>query len=414
MASNSSLKTLSEDAADVLVDPVSVTEEDDPFSLDFTHPAALARTSEEQPPQSAVRQALELAPREDHPPASQPAVFPLRRLDPLTESAVTAYAAGQPTEARKVLEAALQAETGNETHWLLLFDVYRVMHDQPAFEQLALRYVKTFEKSAPVWPWGGQKPGMPASADRAADGRASVVLSGSLSARCAPQFTQLLTVAKTRALLRLDLGRIQDVDNGGCALLLGVIQALKKTSCELVLAGMAHLRDMLGEAIAAGKAKNETKNDAIWLLLLELHQQLDENEAYEVLALDYALTFEVSPPAWEAPRQKNPGSAKALAARTRMNPEPPDEAVLRFSGELLNIGREAFAALKTLTSVAQSADFTAVTRMDQTSALSLQQVLRELPTDHPGVRLTGCHHLLAALFEMAGVGQLARIVPAHH
>lgn len=406
--------------------PVSVSEDDDLFSLDFTKPAKRAKITEPPPVQPVAGLKLELEPLEDAPPAnalSAPVqTFPLERLDPVTEAAALAYAAGNPAEARRTLETALQTDisgtsstsgtpgASREAHWLMLFDAYRAIGDQDAFERLALEYVNAMEKSAPVWHNDGQ--GVETPLSRPADGRASVVLNGSLNSRCAPQFTKLMTVAKTRSLLRLGLGRIQDVDNGGCALLLGVIQYLKKTGCELELDGAAHLKDMLKAKAVAG----QPGNDAVWLLLLELHQQLGEAEAFETLALDYAVTFEVSPPSWEEPKRKNAGAGAVAAggsARRQAGAEMPAAATLHFSGELLNAGEKDFAALKRAAANEQVIDFFALKRMDQTSAMSLQQVLSALPQDHPGVRLIGCNHLLAALLEMAGIGRLARIARAH-
>ncbi|WP_154716673.1 hypothetical protein [Sterolibacterium denitrificans] len=414
MMANSSAKTaLPADAADA---PVSVSEDDDLFSLDFTKPEKLAKTTVPQPVQTAA--SLTLEPLEDALPAVAPSPpaesFPLVRLDPATEAAALAYSAGDLAEARRTLETALQTGTAGEAHWLMLFEVYRAIGDQAAFDRLALEYVNTMEKSAPAW--HNDRPAARTPLVRPADGRASVALNGSLNARCAPQFAKLMSVTKTRSLLRLDLGRIQDADNGGCALLLGFIQYLKKTACELELDGMAYLKDMLKAGIVAG----QPENDAIWLLLLELHQQLGEADAFETLALEYAVTFEVSPPSWELPKPKrknagagtttgSAGGGSAGLAGTQAGAEVPAAATLHFSGDLLNAGEADFAALKSTATGERVIDLFALKRMDQTSAMSLRRVLSALPQDHAGVRLIGCNHLLAAMLEMAGIGQLARI-----
>lgn len=403
--SSSSAKTAS--ATDVSLAPASVSEDDDLLSLDFTDPGKLAKITAQED-SSSTSDALTLEPWDDALPVVETAVakpvFPLVRLDTLTEAAVSAYLAGNLPEVRRLLEAALQTDAAHESHWLMLFDAYRSLGDQAAFEQLGLKYLNTFEKSAPTW---NNRPVARPAEVHSADRRASVSLTGSLNARCKPQFAKLLEVAQTRSLLKLDLGRLQEVDGGGCALLLETMQHLQQTSCVLELDGAAHLADLLKPQAATGQGKDKDRGAATWLLLLALHQQLGDAEAFEQLALDYAVTFEVSPPSWVEPKKP------ALAVTSQpVVATGASNAVLRFSGDLLQAGAERFAALEAAGAVnEQVVDFSALQRMDAESAMALRQVLSELPQPHPGVRLLGCHHLLLALLKMAGIEALARIEP---
>jgi anti-anti-sigma regulatory factor len=42
-------------------------------------------------------------------------------------------------------------------------------------------------------------------------------------------------------------------------------------------------------------------SDALWMLLLEVLRMLNRQEAFEEAAIQYCITFEVSPPSWEPP-----------------------------------------------------------------------------------------------------------------
>lgn len=384
------------------------------FSLDFTVPSKLARPSVPASVQEA-KPKLELtlepvapaaAPVEPAAPAVAPApAFPVVHLDPVVEEAAQLFAAGNAAAARKTLETAQQGGKAIEAVWWMLFDLYRVLGEQETFDKLALEFAKRFEKSPPAW---HIRPVAKASAAATSDGRASVALTGALNSRCAPQFAKLVTVAKTRSLLRLDLTKIQDADNGGCALLLGAIQYLKKTPCELVLGGAEHLADMLKGKVVSGRHEN----DAIWLLLLEIYQRLDQSDAFEAMALDYAITFEVSPPSWEAPKPSSLGAA-ATDELQEVSVEEEKAATLSLAGEMLDAGAANFAAIGAAFGDGSKddvvVDLAQLKRIDQNSAMALQQTLSALPGKERRVRLTGCSHMVAALLEMAGVGKLATV-----
>ncbi len=399
----------------------SQDDDDDEFSLDFTIPSRLAKLStasvqESKPkleltlePQSpAAGAAAPLAVSLEAPVVVAPSVptFPLVHLNATVEQGAQLFAMGQVGEARKILEAALKDGKAIEAIWCLLFDVYRVLGAQETFEKLALDFARRFEKSPPAW--GVQSV---SKTPAAGDGRASVALTGSLNSRCASQFAKLVTVAKTRSMLRLDLSKIQDADNGGCALLLSTIHCLKNTPCEMVLGGAEHLAEMLKDKVASGTREN----DAVWLLQLELYQRLNLVDAFEEMALNYAITFEVSPPSWEAPKAVSSG-AEDIDELPELFVDDEKAATLSLSGELLNAGINSFLAIGAAFAEDSNedvlVDFAQLSRIDQDSAMVLQQVLSALPRAERGerrVRLSGCSHMVAALLEMAGIGKLALV-----
>lgn len=376
------------------------------FSLDFTVPSKLAKPTAPSLQESKPKLELTLEPMVPVAPEHAPVPgFPLVHLDPVVEEAAQFFAAGNPAAARKTLENALQGGKAIEAVWWMLFDLYRAVGELETFDKLALEFAKRFEKSPPAW---RTQSAAKTSAALASDGRASVALTGVLNSRCAPQFAKLVTVAKTRALLRLDLAKIQDADNGGCALLLGAIQYLKKTPCELALGGAEHLAEMLKTKVVSG----QRENDAVWLLLLELYQRLNQAQAFEEMALEYAITFEVSPPSWEAPKPGSLGDGGSEELQ-EVSVEEEKAAVLSLSGELLNAGTANFAAIgKAFDDGSDDdvvVDLAQLLRLDQSSAMALQQTIHGLPSSGRRVRLTGCSHMVAALLEMAGVGKLATV-----
>lgn len=390
--------------------PSNPVSEDDPFDLDFTRP--------QNSPAPAVKTTaplelapLELAPLElmpvEPPPLAPPPppVFPRVRLDALVEQAALHYAEGRGAQARQVLEEAVQGGQAVEAVWRMLFDVYRLAEESEKFENLAIEFASRLEKSPPAWDAVVSLKKAEAAVN---EGRASISLTGALNARCAQQFGQLVQVAKTRSLLRLDLAKLQDADNGGCALLLGTLQSIRKTDCELMLGNAEHLAGML-----QGKIKEGSKEDeAIWLLLLDLYQYLGPQERYEDVAFAYLSTFEVSPPEWKAQSQ---GMQAADEGEIEDLPEfsinDEEVAAITLSGEILAAQPDRFEALNAECKADSKSDViidaTELKRIDQSSIQALYEVLQGQLLDGRRVRVRGLRHLVAAMFEMAGLGEMA-------
>lgn len=336
--------------------------------------------------------------------------FPVLELPEPIMQAARAYAAGEAATARQLLEAAcadvsLPGEL-SEALWAMLFDVYRLTQERALFDQLSLDYAQRFEKSPPAWSL------LPKAASASAgtqEARASVALSGHLSARNAPQFEQLLKVAATRSQLRLDLGKIQDADEGGCQLLLDTLRALARTSCELVLVQGAHLTALLAAKLVSGEASNRT----IWLLQLELLQQQHRMDEFEALALDYAITFEESPPSWVAP-----ALSKGVAQETSViNVDVIDleaEACLVLTGVLSDCPASRFASLTTMQAEEKVIDVSGVVRIDQASAQRLVLQLAVCGNAGERLRLRGAGPLVAAMLEMAGCTRHATLERARY
>lgn len=376
------------------------------FSLDFTVPSRLAQTdesaSESAPP-------LSLSPREQsvaQTPADKPKAVPKRPIDPCVEKAARLYANGNVAEARAELEAAVQGGNAIEMIWSMLLDLYRLTGEQDAFEKLALDYVARFEKSPPSWdePQGEKSAGKQA-------GRASVTLSGSLNAGCKPQFSQLVGEVIKRPMVRINLAKLQDADDGGCALLLNALKEAKKVKHEIAFDSIDHLIGLLKDKVADGKRANES----IWLLLLELYQRTGQVEAFEDLALAYAVAFETSPPSWEAPKTKPVASASfPPSSPVSETLEASDSIVL--TGEILH-AVQGMAFLDIIEACADTTnhevvvDVSDLRRIDVASAFVLYSTLEPLSTESKCVTIRGASPLVAALFDVADMSQVAQVVP---
>ena len=353
------------------------------MSLDFTLPGAF----EKQPEGVA-------APEIPAPPAA-----PVRApLPPALEEAATMYAAGRELDAMRRLEAAIK--TGEDLGdaamraWGGLFEVLQALGRRPAFDALALTFARRFEKSPPAW--SAVADGTHAASETAG-GRAHVALSGVLNAGVGEVLKQTMKLAATSTMVRMDLAKLGDADNDGATLLLRAMAALKKAKREVVFGSPEHLAQILAAKLVPG----ERRDEAMWLLLLELYQQAFRQHAFDEAAVNYAVTFEVSPPSWEA---------LPLRAEAPAQAAPKAEGfVLR--GQMLGATAADFAPLEAALVGHEEFDIDAhnLVRIDAGSANHLLAVLARLHAAGKRLRITGLSTLVTAYLEMLGFADVAEL-----
>lgn len=419
------------------------TDDDDPFSLDFTkisldEEPAVAPAPQPTPTQmsEAPKPAAAVVPAAEAPSAFASFDSPLELLDFSTMSAEPAaapavapemekpkevvapqpaakaapknpqqtdllleiarqHAAGKTAEASSALEAALRAGTlgkATEQGWGMLFDLLQILNRRQAFENLADAYAKRFEKSAPAW--------LDASGEvdesLESGGAAYVALSGILSAASEGALKKLVEIAGSNPTVRLGLLKVTDAGNDGCRLLLEALRAIKKQGRECLLTGADEFAAMLANKVEMMKREREET----WLLLLELYQRAGNQAAFEDTAVGYAVTFEVSPPSWETPAQ-----TKAAAKPLAKNKDP-----LVLEGELL-AGTNTIA---TLAAAAKGKDAITIetdnlARIDEVSAKILLDTLTPLHEQGLHIRIRGANLLVATLLSGSGLDKIASI-----
>jgi ABC-type transporter Mla MlaB component len=180
-----------------------------------------------------------------------------------------------------------------------LFDLYQITNNQTAFDHLSLEYASKFETSPPVWQNSVQNTDASTSAEEGST--PSVTFPSQLDGSIIKLLEKLQNLSKQSKNLRLDFGRVKEVDPVGCGLLLRSLKNLKKTGHDLMLVGAQDFAEKIRAILEVGR-RDET--EAPWLLLLEILQLLHFESVFEETSIDYCITFEVSPPSFEAPKNK--------------------------------------------------------------------------------------------------------------
>lgn len=301
--------------------------------------------------------------------------------------------------ARQMLQDSL-ADVGlhERAVWWLLFDLYQVSNRQDAFEDLSIDYASRFETSPPTW--NPLAPPSAAGATPYTGVTPTEAFGALLDDSIAPQLQRLLEMAATRPASRLEFGRVQIVTAAGCARLLQALTVLRGGGRELIVAGAASLADIVRATLVVGA---RDAPEAPWLLLLELLQLMNREKEFEETAMDYCVTYELSPPQFEAP--VNVANA-AVQAPSRADRFMLPALIDGNSGALFD-AIDGYAAQNSLVVL----DGSRLGRVDYAAATALHARLRALAGDDRTIELRDINHLVAALFALMGYQDVCKLYP---
>jgi ABC-type transporter Mla MlaB component len=322
---------------------------------------------------------------------------------PVIEEIAILFANAQLQVAEQMLVDSL-ADVGqhDRTVWWMLFDLYQVKGAQDSFDNVAIDYASRFETSPPAW-----NPLPHAGFDKTIAGVTPTESFGPLlDAAIAPQLQRLLELAPGSPATRLEFGRVKDVTPEGCARLLAALTLLRGGGRELIVAGAFELADTVRATITIGQ---RDASEAPWLLLLELLQLMNREKDFEETAMDYCVTYELSPPSFEAP--PNVASVANAASARAGAPSRSDRfmlpAVIDGGADKLLDAIDAYADQYQPLVL----DCSRLARVDYNAAAALLKRLRVLAAAGKIIEMRDVNHLVAALFRLMGYTEATRLFP---
>jgi anti-anti-sigma regulatory factor len=324
----------------------------------------------------------------------EPACAPVAA--PVVEESAILYANGQPGAAEQMLLASLATlGPGERQPWWMLFDLYQAGGQEEAFESIAIDYASRFETSPPAY----TPPPQPEPARRPFAGiTPTEAFAGELDEHIEARLSRLLDAAPANPVVRLDFGAVRAASPEACAQLLAALRLLRSGGNELLVAGAETLVAVLRPMLVIGE---RSRSQAPWLLLLELLQLMNREKDFEETAMDYCVTFEVSPPSFEAPRLAATAAAPSPVAGDRFLLP----AVVEGDVAALLAAIDAYAMQYDPVVL----DCSRLARIDYAAASALHGRLRRLAEDGRQVELRDLNHLVAALFKLLGYGDSARL-----
>jgi hypothetical protein len=357
--------------------------------------------------------------------------------DPELDEAVIAFANadfGQCEEALRRLTDVGEARAQHAETWLVLFDLYRATGQQQRFESLAVEYAQQFGWSAPQW-YSLPKLVADALAEEPVVRSAASTRGGEGDVGwVSPERLDIEAVARLRSqTLQMPLPWVFD----WCQLRSIDAEAAMQLSMLFRLwAGQAlEMRWMAGERLfvvlqEAAPTGVRDADPAFWLTRLDALRLANRADQFDEAAIDYCVTYEVSPPSWEPARCKVHISGMSLSTRT-----PPmsmvsdvstsflesglydaaasgvEQAHVELSGQLVgDIG----ATLSKLQAELGSATLVSVScarliRVDFIAAGDLLNWVLARGNENRAVQFVDTHRLVALFFGAMGINEHAKV-----
>ncbi|MDA8444451.1 STAS domain-containing protein [Paracidovorax valerianellae] len=268
----------------------------------------------QQPVPSAHASALPAAPAV----APEPEEFV---HEPDLEEAAIRFANGDHAGAESgLLEVLAQHEQDDPQQqleiWMTLFDLYRAIGEHERFDALAIDYAARFSRSAPLWFSMPELLGLQVQAAPAATGLAQREFSWNAPAALAAQSVVALQASLARAAppWTLTWSRLATIDEAAVPLLANLFTQWAEQEVQLSFFGVDALNAMLESRTQSGDSDTSPE---WWRLRMAALRLMGRPDEFELVALDYCVTYEVSPPSWVSPRcsySSDDGSAPAAEA----------------------------------------------------------------------------------------------------
>jgi ABC-type transporter Mla MlaB component len=345
--------------------------------------------------------------------------------DGCIEEAAIRFAHGDDAGAEAILLQALAPEAPSADHddnWRALLDLYRATGEDEKFSAAATRYAQRMKRPAPEW-ISLRALAQRTQAEAAARTAPAPVPSGGADWASPPVLSREGLLGLTRALSaagpvwKLDWSALDVIEPDAAAPLRALFNHWADSAVQLRFAGSDRLQIVLTEATPV----NERRVDAIWWQLhMAALRVMHRPDEFELLALNYCITYEVSPPPWEDPKgdfgELDPPASSGfqVSARDELSPAAPPPAVPgrgllagELAGESLPVWERLDAELAR--SPGQAISCAALVRIDFTAAGTLLNWVTERDARGQRVAFVDAHRLVAAFFGVIGIADHAEV-----
>jgi ABC-type transporter Mla MlaB component len=353
--------------------------------------------------------------------------------DPELEEAAIRFANGDDEGAEAGLLDVLGPKgtrINHEETWLTLFDLYRAIGKQDRYESAAIDFADRFGRSAPQWISLPEAVGRMAAPAKAASSQNP---DWTCPSNVGSQTVVALNLALARATppWRLSWAKLATVDAAALEPLTRLFTQWASQPVQLRFIGADSLERVLKNATPSG---DKNVKPEWWRLRMEVLRVLHRPDEFELVALDYCVTYEVSPPSWESSRSEyKPLHADGTyeAGHTIIGDAYRDGdtsgyqdafeggtnslhrvAAVELAGQIVG---DATEALETLDQRLLGADLMVIScarliRIDFSAAGSLLNWASERQSEGRLVQFTEVHRLVGAFFNVIGVSEHARVL----
>ncbi|MES2787258.1 MAG: STAS domain-containing protein [Pseudomonadota bacterium] len=361
--------------------------------------------------------------------------------DPELEEASIRFANGDDAGAEAGLMEVLGphgARIDHDETWLTLFDLYRAIGQQDRFESAAIDFAGRFGRSAPQWvsiPEAVARMNAPADPPPSAAQQAPHwTCPGTLGTQTIVAMTAALNRAP--APWRLSWVKLNTIDEAAVEGLTRLFTSWSTMPVQLRFIGADNFERVLRNATPSG---DRSVNPSWWKLRMEVLRVMHRPDEFELVALDYCVTYEVSPPSWDSARcEYKPLQADgsyvaghtiigeafhdSMSSGMSMGYGDTQSAALsmmstnittvELAGQVLGDATEAFELLEARL---QGGDVMVIScsrliRIDFSAAGTLLNWVTARQAEGRQVQFVEVHRLVAAFFNVIGISEHARVV----
>jgi len=364
--------------------------------------------------------------------------------DPELEEASIRFANGDDAGAEAGLMEVLRptgARIDHDETWLTLFDLYRASGQQDRFETAAIDFAGRFGRSAPQWfsiPEAVGRMHAPPAAAPVAGAPAQQVANWTCPATLGTQTVVAMTAALAKAAppWRLSWVKLNTIDESAVEALTKLFTQWASQPVQLRFIGADNFEKVLKNATPSG---DKGINPSWWKLRMEVLRVMHRPDEFELVALDYCVTYEVSPPSWDSARCEykplqedgsyvaghtiigeafrdslssgmSMGYSDTHAAA--MNSQMSNISTVELAGQILG---DATEALDMLESKLMGADVMVIScarliRIDFSAAGTLLNWVTARQAEGRQVQFIEVHRLVAAFFNVIGISEHARVL----
>ena len=361
-------------------------------------------------------------------------------VDASIEEAAICFARGDDAGSETVLlQTILPGSLGadHEDCWHALFDLYRATGDVEKFERVRLRYVQRFGRLGPSWVslrllarealLVSARPRAAAPAALSSPGDDGWTCSAHLTREGLGEMMRVLGAAGP--VWVLDWRGLTSIDATAVVPLKTLFVHWSSTAVQLRFSGGATLLAVLATATPTG---NRATAVVWWELRMSVLRAMHDPDNFEFVALNYCLTYEVSPPSWEDPHcnfmsleSSSPGADTDVAGPPRVpshhdpagtTPLQPASGQAALAGHLKGGVLAVWSRLDADLAGAGTSVIccAALLRIDFSAAGELLDWVVARDAQGGRVEFIHVHRLVAAFFKVMGIANHAAVSSARN
>lgn len=357
--------------------------------------------------------------------------------DPELEEAAIRFANGDDASVEAGLLDVLGPKSPRANHletWMTLFDFYRATGQQNQFDSAAIDFAGRFGRSAPMWFSVPEAVAQMTPAPQSDS--AQHVIDWNCPSSIGIQSVAVLNtaVARVSGAVKLNWAKLVSIEDAALEPLCKVFASWSKQPIQLRFMGVENLEKVLSAATPSGDA---SVNAQWWHLRLEVMRVMHRPDEFELVALDYCITYEVSPPSWDGARcEYKPLDAQGgyIAGHTIIGNAQHDSYTSSmgsgdtqspdFDSQMANISTvelsgqirgDATEVLQSLEDKLLGADIMVIScarliRVDFAAVGSLLNWVSARQAEGRQVQFNHVNRLVAAFFKVIGINEHAKVV----